>query len=67
MTQMVKNLPDSAGDVRYRGLIPGSDDPLKKGLATHSSRQRLREAKPWSQGHTAFKQISLITTPNLVA
>ena len=31
---MVKNLPVSAGDV---GLIPGSEDPLEKEMATHSS------------------------------
>ena len=31
---VVKNLPVSAGDV---GLIPGSEDPLEKGMATHSS------------------------------
>ena len=35
--QMVKNLPANAGDVRDAGLIPGSEDPLEKGVATHSS------------------------------
>ena len=34
---MVKNLPASAGDIREVGLIPGSEDPLKEGMATHSS------------------------------
>ena len=33
---MVKNLPANAGDVRYVGLIPGSEDPLEEGIATHS-------------------------------
>ena len=31
---VVKNLPASAGDT---GLIPGSEDPLEKEMATHSS------------------------------
>ena len=34
---MVKNLPASAGDIREVGLIPGSEDPLKEGMAMHSS------------------------------
>ena len=34
VAQMVKNLPANAEDV---GLIPGSGDPLEKGMATHSS------------------------------
>ena len=33
----VKNLPASAGDGRDEGAIPGSHDPWKKGIATHSS------------------------------
>ena len=33
---MVKNLPANAGDVRDVGLIPGWEDPLEKGIATHS-------------------------------
>ena len=31
---VVKNLPANAGDV---SLIPGSEDPLEKGVATHFS------------------------------
>ena len=34
---MVKNLPANAGDIRDLGLIPGQEDPLEKGMATHSS------------------------------
>ena len=34
---MVKNLPANAGDVRDAGSIPGSEDPLEEGMATHSS------------------------------
>ena len=32
-----KNSPAKAGDVRDTGSIPGSEDLLKKGTATHSS------------------------------
>ena len=34
---MVKNLPANAGDTRDTGAIPGSEDPLEKGMETHSS------------------------------
>ena len=34
---MVKNLPANAGDVRDLGSIPGLEDPLEEGMATHSS------------------------------
>ena len=34
---MVKNVPANAGDTRDIGLILGQDDPLEKGMATHSS------------------------------
>ena len=34
---MVKNLPANAGDARDAGLIPGWEDPLEEGMATHSS------------------------------
>ena len=34
---MVKNLPDDAGDIRDAGSVPGSEDPLEEGMATHSS------------------------------
>ena len=34
---MVKNLPINAGDIRDVGSIPGSEDPLEEGMATHSS------------------------------
>ena len=32
---MVKNPPINAGDAEDLGLIPGSEDPLEKGMATH--------------------------------
>ena len=34
---MVQNLPANAGDARAVGLIPGSEDPLKEEMETHSS------------------------------
>ena len=34
---MVKNLPVSAGNVRDLCSILGQEDPLEKGMATHSS------------------------------
>ena len=37
MTQLLKNLPANAGATRDEGLIPGSEDPLEKEMATHFS------------------------------
>ena len=34
---MVKNPPANAGDLREMGSIPGQENPLGKGMATHSS------------------------------
>ena len=34
---MIKNPPANAGDAEYVGSIPGQEDALKKGMATHSS------------------------------
>ena len=34
---MIKNLPANAGDARDDGSIPGKEDPLEEGMATHSS------------------------------
>ena len=34
---MIKNPLANAGDVRDEGSITGSEDPLEKGMATHSS------------------------------
>ena len=46
MVLVVKNLPANAGDLRDMGSIPGSEDPLKEGMATHSSILAWRI--PWS-------------------
>ena len=37
MALVVKNLPANAGDLRDAGSIPGLEDPLEEGMATHSS------------------------------
>ena len=37
MALVVKNLPANAGDMRDMGLIPGLEDSLEEGMATHSS------------------------------
>ena len=37
MALVIKILPANAGDVRDVGSIPGSEDPLEEGMATHSS------------------------------
>ena len=34
---VVKNPPANAGGIRDVGLIPGQEDPLEEGLATHFS------------------------------
>ena len=44
---MVKNLPPNAGDARDVGSITGGEDPLEKGLATHSSILAWRI--PWTE------------------
>ena len=44
---VVKNLPANTGDLRDMGSIPGSEDPLKEGMATHSSILAWRI--PWTE------------------
>ena len=44
---MVKNPPDNAGAAGDAGLIPGSEDPLEEGTATHSSILAWRI--PWTE------------------
>jgi len=43
---VVKSLPANAGDMRDVGLIP-REDPLEKGMATHSS--ILAWNSPWTE------------------
>ena len=56
---MVNNLPVSAGDERDLSLIPGSEDPLEKGLATHSSILAWRI--PWTEEPGGLQSIGLQT------
>ena len=44
---VVKNPPANAGDLRDMDSIPGSEDPLKEGMATHSSILAWRI--PWAE------------------
>ena len=44
---MVKNSPTSAGDIRDLGSIPGREDPVEEGMATHSS--VLAGRIPWTE------------------
>ena len=54
---MVNNLPASAGDIRDKGLIPGREDPLEKGMATHSSVLAWRI--PWTEGPGGLQSMGL--------
>ena len=44
---MVKNPSVNAGDIREVGSIPGQEDPLEEGMATHSSVLAWRI--PWTE------------------
>ena len=44
---MIKNLPANAGDIRDEGLIPGWEDLLEEGMATHFSILAWRI--PWTE------------------
>ena len=48
MVVVVKNLPANAGDARDVGSVLGWEDPLEKGMATHSSILAWRI--PWTDG-----------------
>ena len=43
---MVKNLPANAGEAGDTGSIPGLEDSLEKGMATHSS---ILVRIPWTE------------------
>ena len=46
---VVKNPPANAGEIRVSGSIPGGgEDPLEKGMATHSSIPACR-IPPWTE------------------
>ena len=44
---VVKNLPANAGDTRDSDSVPGQEDSLEKGMATHSSILAWR--LPWTE------------------
>ena len=44
---VVKNPAANAGEVRDAGSVPGQEDPLEKGMATHSSILAWRT--PWTE------------------
>ena len=50
VSQVLKNRPTNSGDTC---LIPGSEDPLKKGMATHSSILAWRI--PWTEEPRGLK------------
>ena len=52
---MVRNSNANAGDVRDTGLISVSEDPLEKGMATHSSVLTWRI--PWVEEHGRLQAI----------
>ena len=47
MMLVVKNSPANAGDIRNAGSIPGREDLLERGMATHSSILAWRI--PWTE------------------
>ena len=47
MALVVKNLLPNAGDIRDAALVPGWEDPLEEGMATHSS--ILAWQIPWTE------------------
>ena len=47
MVLVAKNPPVNAGDIRNVGSIPGLEDPLEEGMATHSSILAWRS--PWTE------------------
>ena len=60
MVLEVKILPANAGIVRDAGSIPGQEDPMEEGMATHSSIPAWRI--PWTeepQSRTRLKRLSM--------
>ena len=54
---MVKNPPADAGDLRDMVRSLGQEDPLEKGMATHSSILTWRI--PWTEEPGAFQLMGL--------
>ena len=55
MALMVNNPPANAGDTRDMGSIPGLEDPLEKGMATHSNVLAWRI--PWTEEPGGLKSV----------
>ena len=55
MALVVKNLPANAGDLRDMGSIPGQEDPLEEGMATHFSILAWRI--PWEKKPVGLQSI----------
>ena len=61
---VVKNLPANAGDIRDAGSVPGQEDPLEEGMATHASApawesprtEKLVGYSPWAHKQSAVAQ-----------
>ena len=62
---MVKNLPANAGDVRDTDSIPGLEDPLEEGMATHSSILTWRIQ--WSEEPSGLQSIELERVRQLIS
>ena len=54
---MVKNPPANAGDIRDARSIPGSEDPLEKGVATHCG--ILARRIPWMEEPGGLQSVRL--------
>ena len=52
---MVRNSPANAGDIRDVGMIPGQEDSLEKGMATHFSILAWRV--PWTEEPARLQSI----------
>ena len=57
VAQLVKNLLANAGDARNFGSIPGSEDSLEEGMATHSS--VLAWKSPWTEEPGGLQSVGL--------
>ena len=54
---VVKNLPANAGDIGDTDSIPGREDPLEKGMATHATILAWRI--PWTEEPGRLQSIGL--------
>ena len=57
MVLVAKPLPADAGDITGAGSIPGQEDPLEEGMATHS--RILAWIIPWTEEPGGLQSIAL--------